>query len=75
MDDFERAAIAAEGSDPDDPAVIAALERVTAVLAEIGRSGTPETCWLEPRTDDNLLTCRTTSVIKLARAIRSHRVG
>lgn len=37
MDDIERAAIMAEGSDPDDPAVIAALDRVRAVLAELGR--------------------------------------
>jgi hypothetical protein len=37
MDDIERAAIAAEGYDPDDPAVVAALARVSAVLAEQGR--------------------------------------
>jgi hypothetical protein len=36
MDDIERAAIAAEGLDPDDPAVIAALARVSTVLAELG---------------------------------------
>jgi hypothetical protein len=32
----ERAAIAAEGYDPDAPAVIAALVRVSAALAELG---------------------------------------
>jgi hypothetical protein len=37
-DDIERAAIAAEGYDPDDPAVIAALARASEVLAELGRS-------------------------------------
>ena len=36
MDDIERAAVAAEGYDPDDPAVVAALERVRAVLAALG---------------------------------------
>jgi hypothetical protein len=40
MDDIERAAIAAEGYDPDDPAVVAALARASAVLAELG-SGLP----------------------------------
>ena len=36
MCDIERAAIAAEGYDPDDdPAVVAALARVTVVLREI----------------------------------------
>ena len=34
---FQRAAIAAEGYDPDDPAVAAALDRISAVLAELGR--------------------------------------
>jgi hypothetical protein len=34
---IERAAVAAEGYDPDDPAVVAALTRVSAVLAELGR--------------------------------------
>ena len=38
MDDIERAAIAAEGYDPDDPAVLAALARVSAVLGELGRT-------------------------------------
>lgn len=33
----KRAAIAAEGYDPDDPAVVAALARVSAVLGELGR--------------------------------------
>jgi hypothetical protein len=32
MDDIECAAIAAEGCDPDDPAVVAALARGCAVL-------------------------------------------
>ncbi|MCZ8380358.1 hypothetical protein O6P37_15930 [Mycobacterium sp. CPCC 205372] len=36
MDDIERAAIAAEGYDPDDPAVVAALNRVSRVLANLG---------------------------------------
>jgi hypothetical protein len=36
MDDIERAAIAAEGYEPDDPAVVAALARVSAVLAALG---------------------------------------
>ena len=46
VDDIERAAIAAEESiDPDDPAVVAALERVSAVLGELGpRSGAVPTC-------------------------------
>ena len=35
-DDIERATIAAEGHDPNDPAVVAALARVSAVLAELG---------------------------------------
>jgi hypothetical protein len=34
MDNIERAAIRAEGRDPDDPEVIAALGRVRAELAE-----------------------------------------
>jgi hypothetical protein len=38
MDDIERAAIAAEGYDPDDPAVITALARVREALAELGRT-------------------------------------
>jgi hypothetical protein len=33
MDDVERAAIREEGYDPDDPKVIAALDRVRAELA------------------------------------------
>jgi hypothetical protein len=33
-DDIERAAVAAEGYDPDDPALVAALARVSAVLAD-----------------------------------------
>jgi hypothetical protein len=37
VDDIERAAIDAEGYDPDDPAVVAALERVRGVLAALGR--------------------------------------
>ncbi len=41
MADTERAAIAAEGHNPDDPAVVAALARVSAVLAEVGRRGIP----------------------------------
>ncbi|WP_037159690.1 hypothetical protein [Rhodococcoides fascians] len=32
MDDIERAVIRSEGFDPDDPAVIAALDRVTVTL-------------------------------------------
>src|SRR6478736_3810712 len=36
MDHIERAAIAAEGYEPDDPAVVAALARVRAVLAVLG---------------------------------------
>jgi len=32
------AAIAAEGYDPDDPAVVAAPARVSAVLAELGQA-------------------------------------
>jgi hypothetical protein len=35
MDDIERAAIAAEGYDSDDPTVVAALARVSAVLAAV----------------------------------------
>ena len=34
MDDIERDAVRAEGYDPDDPAVVAALNRVRAELAE-----------------------------------------
>jgi hypothetical protein len=41
MDDIERAAIAAEGYDPDDPAVVAALARISEVLTELGRRGLP----------------------------------
>ena len=37
MDEIERAAVAAEGYDPDDPDVVAALARLSAVLAELGR--------------------------------------
>ena len=39
MDDIERAAIAAEGYDPDDPAVDTAVARASALLAELGRRG------------------------------------
>jgi hypothetical protein len=35
MEDIERAAIRDEGYDPDDPAVIAALDRVRGELAAI----------------------------------------
>jgi hypothetical protein len=38
VDDIEHAAIAAQGYDPDDPA---ALARVSALLAELGRRGLP----------------------------------
>lgn len=38
MDEIERAAIRAEGSDPDDPQVVAALDRVRQVLIELGRN-------------------------------------
>ena len=38
MDDIEREAIRAEGLDPDDPAVVAALDRVRAELATLLRS-------------------------------------
>jgi hypothetical protein len=34
MDEIERAAIRDEGYDPDDPDVVAALDRVRAELAE-----------------------------------------
>jgi len=36
MDDIERAAIAAEGYDPTTRPVVAALARVSAVLAKLG---------------------------------------
>ena len=36
MDEIERAAVAAEGYDPDDPDVVAALAQLSAVLAELG---------------------------------------
>jgi hypothetical protein len=36
MDEIERAAILDEGYDPDDPKVIAALDRVRAELAGVG---------------------------------------
>jgi hypothetical protein len=40
MDDIERAAIRDEwGYDPDDPAVVAALDRVRATLAAMKRRG------------------------------------
>lgn len=35
MDEIERAAIRCEGLDPDDPAVVAALDRVRAELAAL----------------------------------------
>jgi hypothetical protein len=38
MDEIERAVICDEGLDPDDPAVVAALDRVQADLAAFGRS-------------------------------------
>jgi hypothetical protein len=38
MDEFERAAIRDQGYDPDDPAVVAALDRVRAELAAVLRS-------------------------------------
>ena len=41
LDDIERAAVAADGYHPDDPAVIAALARVREVLAEL-RKPDPE---------------------------------
>jgi hypothetical protein len=44
MDVIERAAIAAEGYDPDDPAVVAALARVRAMLAEPRRREPGESC-------------------------------
>jgi hypothetical protein len=37
MDDIEREAIRDEGYDPDDPAVVAALDRVRAEPAAVGR--------------------------------------
>jgi hypothetical protein len=39
MDDIERVLIRDEGYDPDDPAVVAALERVR---AELGRCWPPD---------------------------------
>jgi hypothetical protein len=41
VDDIERAAVAAEGCDPDDAVVVAALVRVSEVLAELGRTRYP----------------------------------
>jgi hypothetical protein len=44
MDDDERELIRAEGLDPDNPAVLAALARVSSLLAELGaaqRTGLP----------------------------------
>jgi hypothetical protein len=41
MDDIERAAIRDEGHDPDDPAVVAALDRVSAELAAVGQLESP----------------------------------
>lgn len=38
MDEIERAAIRAEGLDPDDPQVVAALDRVRQVLKELGHN-------------------------------------
>jgi hypothetical protein len=38
MDDIEREAIRDEGYNPDDPAVVAALDRVRAELAALGRA-------------------------------------
>lgn len=38
MDEIERAAIRNEGYDPDDPDVVAALDRVRAELAALLRS-------------------------------------
>jgi hypothetical protein len=38
MDDIERAAIRDEGYDPDDPEVVAALDRVRAELAAVLRN-------------------------------------
>jgi hypothetical protein len=38
MDDIEREAIRDEGRDPDDPAVVAVLDRVRAALAAVLRS-------------------------------------
>jgi hypothetical protein len=38
MDDIEREAIRDEGYDPDDPAVVATLDRVRAELARAARS-------------------------------------
>jgi hypothetical protein len=46
MDDIERAAVAAEKYDPDDPAVVGALARVRAVLADLGRRGFGTPSWL-----------------------------
>jgi hypothetical protein len=37
MDEIERAAIRDEGYDPDDPAIIAAIDRVRWELSMLGR--------------------------------------
>jgi hypothetical protein len=38
MDDIEREAIRDEGYDPDDPAVVAGIDRVRVELAAVGRA-------------------------------------
>ena len=51
MDDIERAAVADEGYDPDDPGVIAALARVSAVLTKLGPLLREASAALDEQTD------------------------
>ena len=72
MDDIERAAVADEGYDPDDPGVIAALARVSAVLTKVGPLLREASAALDEQTDSREELLRAHS--KRVRAIGS-RIG